>query len=96
MHPTPQSAQVERGKAYPFILNTACGLDNFVYFDGSFWDVLETHYAPVSPRTPVTDRPLQPGTITLTEDDHALFEFDNGSILFARHLGPKVLPGMCG
>lgn len=90
MHPTPQSAHVERGKAYPFVLGTHCGVDYYTDFDGSFWDVLEKNYAPTS-----LGNPSQRGTMTLTDDDHAMFEFDNGSILFARHLGPKVLAGMC-
>jgi hypothetical protein len=90
LHPTPQSAHVERGKAYPFVLSTHCGVDYYVDFDGSFWDLLEKNYAPAS-----LGNPAQRGTMTLTGDDHALFEFDNGSIIFARHLGPKVLAGMC-
>jgi hypothetical protein len=91
LHPTPQSARVERGKAYPFVLFTHCGVDNYTDFDGSFWDALQKNYAPAS-----LGNPAQRGTMTLTEDDHAMFEFDGGSILFARHLGPKVLAGMCG
>jgi hypothetical protein len=97
LHPTPQSAHVERGKAYPFVLSTHCGVDYYVDFDGSFWDLLEKNYAPVPLGTPGSlGNPAQRGTMTLTEDDHALFEFDGGSILFTRHKGPKVLTGMCG
>jgi hypothetical protein len=81
---------VERGKAYPFVLFTHCGVDEYVDFDGSFWDLLEKKYAPGS-----LGNPSQRGTMTLTEDGHAIFEFDNGSILFVRHPGPKVLPGPC-
>lgn len=89
MHPTPQSAHVERGKAYPFVLFTHCGID-YVDFNGSFWDVLEKKYAPRS-----LGNPSQRGTMTLIEEDRAMFKFDNGYILFTRHLGPKVLAGPC-
>jgi len=95
MHPTPESAHVERGKAYPFILSTTCGID-YVDFDGSFWDVLKKNYAPTPLSYPVPGYPSQRGTMTLTEDDHALFQFDQGSILFARHPGPMVLVCCCG
>ncbi|HEV7234881.1 MAG TPA: hypothetical protein VGN15_01790 [Ktedonobacteraceae bacterium] len=94
-HPTPQSARVERGKAYPFVLDIVCN-DYYADFDGSFWDVLEKNFAPTSLSTPILNYPSQSGTMTLTDDDHAMFEFDNGSIFFARHVGPKVLPGSCG
>jgi len=90
LHPTPESAHVERGRAYPFLLFTHCGVDEYVDFDGSFWDLAEKMYAPGS-----LDNSAQRGTMTLTEDGHALFEFDGGSVLFSRHPGPKVLPGMC-
>lgn len=90
LHPTPQSARVERGKAYPFVLYTHCGVDYSTDFDGSFWDVVEKNYAPAS-----LGNPAQKGTMILIDDDHAMFEFEGGSILFTRHLGPKVLPGFC-
>jgi hypothetical protein len=90
MHPTPQSARVERGKAYPFVLYTHCGVDYDTDFDGSFWDAEEKNYAPAS-----LGNPAQRGTMTLTDDDHATFEFEGGSILFTRHIGPKVIPGLC-
>jgi hypothetical protein len=90
MHPTPQSARVERGKAYPFVLYTHCGVDYATDFDGSFWDAVEKNYLPAS-----LGNPAQRGTMTLTDDDHATFTFGGGSILFTRHLGPNVLPGLC-
>ena len=65
MHHTPQSVHVERGKAYPFVLFTHCGVDEYVDFDGSFWDLLEKKYAPGS-----LGNPSQRGTMTLTEDGH--------------------------
>ena len=90
LRPEPKSARVEQGRAYSFRLYTHCGVDFLTDFDGSFWDAIEKNYAP---RT--LDFQLQNGTMTLTDEHIARFDFEGGSVLFARHVGQKVLTGFC-
>jgi len=47
-----------------------------------------------TPPTPI-DRPTQQGTMTLLDGDHAQFDYGNQQIPFRRHLGPKIVYGLC-
>jgi hypothetical protein len=44
---------------------------------------------------PGIGNPYQDGTMRLIDPDHARFDFSRGSIAFARHIGPKLVPGPC-
>jgi len=90
LHPEPQSPRVDMNKPYPFSLYTHCGVDYSTDFDGSFWDAADKTDQPRS-----LGNPEQQGTMTLVDDSHARFDYEGGSVLFVRHVGPKVLPGFC-
>jgi hypothetical protein len=90
-HPT--SGKIVQGQAYIFSLYTHCGLDQYVDFDGSFWEAAEPAYRVWGNAPPGVGNPGQLGTITLLDVDHARFEFDGGSFDFIRHIGPKVTSG---
>ena len=87
---TPNSARVQQGQSVPFVLYTHCGIDFDTDFDGSFWDA-------VHPQEWSTDigNPFQQGTMTLIDTNHARFTWTGGSIDYTRHVGPKVVPGLC-
>ncbi len=81
----PKSARVEQGKPYPFGLYTHCGVDWGTDFDGSFWDWTG------QPQLPSwLGNPVQGGTMTLIDANHARFDFEGSSIHFTRHVGPKI------
>jgi len=92
---TPMSAPTLVGQPYPLTLNTHCGVNYAVDFDGSFWDATIPVYegAGTSP-TPI-DQPTQQGTMILQDADHAQFDYGNQQIPFRRHPGPKIVHGLC-
>jgi hypothetical protein len=90
LHPEPKSSPAEMNKPYDFSLFTHCGVDFSTDFDGSFWDAADKTNRPRS-----LDYDFQRGTMTLVDESHARFDFEGGSVLFVRHTGPKVLPGVC-
>ena len=83
-----KSPRAELGKSYPLHLYTHCGVDYQTDFDGSFWDAEDASYLPGT-----LGDPSQRGTMTLLGDNRARFDFEGGSILFVRHVGPKVING---
>lgn len=84
----PNSAEVEQGQPYAFVLSTHCGVDHQVDFDHSFWDATAQEGTFADP----TDT----GAMTLTGADTSSFESDGdggGTIEFARVPGSKdVMP----
>ncbi len=93
---TPQSPAAEVGKAYPFQLYTHCGVGFAVDFDHSFWDLADAGWQGQDGNPPPgIGNPYQAGTMTLVDPEHARFDFAGGSIHFTRHIGPKIVPGLC-
>lgn len=86
----PMSAKVIQGQAYIFSLYTHCGIDQYVDFDGSFWDAADSAYRETGNAPQGVGNPGQSGIMTLLDADHARFEFDGGSFDFIRHMGPKA------
>jgi hypothetical protein len=67
----PCAAGVEQGEAYPFNLQTHCGVE-WAYFDGRYW-------APPSAVRPPSDwAAITRGTMTLEEPDAAVFAGPSG------------------
>lgn len=87
---TPTSEHVQVGQTVPFTLFAHCGIDFEVDFDGSFWDAVHPE-----PRPAGLDDLAQDGTMTLLDPDHARFTWTGGTIDYTRHVGPKVVPGLC-
>jgi hypothetical protein len=86
----PHSPHVDVGQTVPFTLYHHCGIDFEVDFDGSFWDAVHPE-----PRPAGLDDLSQDGTMTLLDPDHARFTWAGGTIDYTRHVGPKVVPGLC-
>lgn len=87
----PTSAKVVQGQVYIFSLYTHCGIDQYVDFDGSFWDAAEPEYRKFGNAPSGVGDPGQMGTMTLLDADRARFEVDGRSFDFIRHDGPKVI-----
>jgi hypothetical protein len=91
---SPHSAPASVGVAYPFTLLTHCGIDYFVDFDASLWDL-----APTQPggsiRPSGLGDPFQKGSMTLVDTNTAHFDWSGGRINFIRHPGTKTVPGLC-
>ena len=86
----PKSPRVEIGKPYAISIYTHCGIDTYLDFDGSFWNALEpAHRNAANPPLGVGN-PGQNGNMTLVDENHARFEFDNRVFYFHRHIGPKM------
>jgi hypothetical protein len=79
----PRSLPVEPG--IPYVFDTGhCGLAHLTDFDGSFWDPL-----PDAPRSLLINQSL--GTMTLIEDDQAVYEASTGEqVRLLRIDGPMV------
>ena len=87
----PASAEVEQGVEYSFDLDH-CGVDDFIDFDGSFWDPLA-----LPPGNWVANS--DQGTMTLLGPDRARYDsFKEGSVTFERHDGPRLQKevSLCG
>jgi hypothetical protein len=92
----PHSPPVAQGVAYPFTLDTHCGVGFSVDFDGAFWDLADAAWADSNGNPPPRiGNPFQQGTMTLVDRNQARFDFTGDHIRFTRHLGPKVIPGAC-
>lgn len=92
----PHSARVQPGTTVAFRLATHCGVDFATDFDGSFWDVADPAWATRGGNPPHTiGNPVQDGTMTLVDANHARFDFPGGRIEYTRHQGPKIVPGLC-
>jgi len=87
---TPTSERVQVGQTVPFTLYHQCGIDFEVDFDGSFWDAVHPEPRPAG----LADL-AQDGTMTLIDANHARFTWAGGTIDYTRHVGPKVVPGLC-
>jgi len=92
---TPKSVHVAVGHAYPFRLLTHCGVDFATDFDGSYWDLTDPRWLKQQGITPSVGNPFQDGTMTLVDTDTARFDYPGDHIIFRRHGGPKVVPGLC-
>jgi hypothetical protein len=91
----PRSPRAEPGRAYPFSIDTHCGDDFRVDFDGSFWNTAERNYSYPTPTVGgFRYGGPQTGTMTLIDVDRARFDFQYGSIIYARHKGIKFI-GTC-
>lgn len=73
------------GQERPFELDTHCGIDSRVDFDGSFWQSY------VVGNTPAVGDPFRKGTMTLLSGEVAVFRFegDEASVYFIRNDTPK-------
>jgi len=92
---TPMSAPAAVNHPYPFELTTHCGVNYAVDFNGSFWDATIPVYEGAGTAPTPIDQPTQKGTMTLQDADHAQFDYGNQRIPFRRHLGPKIVHGLC-
>ncbi len=93
---TPVSTPAEIGHTYPFQLLTHCGVNYHVDFDQSFWEATVPVWDGAGSPPPGLRNPVQDGTMTLLDTDHARFDYSGGQIPFRRLTEPKVVHGLCG
>ena len=87
-----RSSPVVPGLPYPFVLQTHCGVEGYVDFAGSLWDVYDPAWPPDGDKSARIGYASQWGLMTLTDPDHAVFSYLLGQIGFRRHDGPKFVP----
>jgi hypothetical protein len=87
----PMSGSVQQGQAYIFSLYTHCGIDQYVDFDGSFWDAADPSLRAFGNAPAGIGNPAQLGKMTLIETNRARFEYEGGAYDFVRHDGPKLI-----
>ena len=93
---TPTSLPAAVGHSYAFHLLTHCGVNYHVDFDQSFWEATIPVWDGSGNPPPNLRNPVQDGTMTLLDTDHARFDYSGGAIPFRRLTGPKVVNGLCG
>lgn len=93
---TPMSPPAEIGHSYAFHLLTHCGVNYHVDFDQSFWEATIPVWDGSGNPPPNLRNPIQDGTMTLLDADHARFDYAGGAIPFRRLSGPKIVNGLCG
>ncbi|MCA1726930.1 MAG: hypothetical protein LC722_04565, partial [Actinobacteria bacterium] len=77
------------GVPYRYSIHVHCGIDQLVDFDGSFWEIDGASPA-LSQATPEIN-----GTITLVEEDRAVFELDSGDKAEFRRDGTEKRLSLC-
>ena len=78
---TAESAPVDIGKPYRFILSTHCGIDFAIDFDESFWKPIPEDRRAFRRGRLKGLRDADRGTMTLTSSNRAVYRSDNGPVI---------------
>jgi hypothetical protein len=82
-----KSKPADVGVAYPYRLQTHCGVDWYVDFDGSFWNAVGESRAIKNGDYRNLGNPSDRGTMTLESQESLLYESNRGIRISYRRAG---------